>query len=94
MIEKILENIISIAALGLFGIGLYEWYRREQEAKREAEIMAQSAARRAEINKTLQELDNAQVDAKRNYDEAKDNVYEILNKRNAPSGDTSSSDKG
>lgn len=91
MIERILENIIGLAALGLFGVGLYEWYRREQEAKREAEIMAQSAAKIAEINKTIQELEDAQNDAKRNYEEAKDDVYEILNKRNNAPGNTDGS---
>lgn len=91
MIEKILENVFSLAALGLFGVGLYEWYRREQEAKREAEIMAQSAAKIAEINKTIQELEDAQNDAKRNYEEAKDDVYEILNKRNNAPGNTDGS---
>lgn len=88
MIEKILENIIGLAALGLFGVGLYEWYRREQKAKAEAEIMAASAAKRAEINKSIQELNEAQIDAKRNYDKAKENVYDILNKRN-PTGTNS-----
>lgn len=91
MIEKILENIIGLAALGLFGVGLYEWYRREQKAKAEAEVMAQSAAKRAEINRVIEELDSAQIDAKRNYDQAKEKVYDILNKRNSPPGNTDSS---
>jgi Flp pilus assembly protein TadB len=90
MFEKILENIIGLAALGLFGVGLYEWYRREQKAKAEAEIMAAAAAKRAEINRSIQELNSAQIDAKRNYDKAKENVYDIINKRNS-SGSNSGS---
>lgn len=90
MIEKILENIFGLAALGLFGVGLYEWYRREEKAKLDAEIMAASAAKRAEINKSIQELEDAEIDAKRNYDEAKKNVYSILDKRNPPPSDPNS----
>ncbi len=90
MIEKILENIFGLAALGLFGVGLYEWYRREEKAKLDADIMAASAAKRAEINRSIQELENAETDAKRNYEEAKKNVYSILDKRNAPSSNPDS----
>lgn len=92
MIEKILENILGLAALGLFGVGLYEWYRREEAAKREAEILFRSAIERAEINKSIEELNNAQIDAKKNYDKAKKNAYDILNKRNSATDNSSSND--
>lgn len=91
MIEKILENIFGLAALGLFVVGLYEWYRSEQKAKRDAEIMAASAAKRAEINQSIEELNGKEIDAKRAYDKAKEKVYDILNKRNPPGSDSGSS---
>lgn len=91
MFEKILDNIYGLSALGLFGASLYQWYRSEKEARREAEIMAQSATKRYEIEKSIKELEDAQINAKRNYDEAKGRVNEILNKRNSNSSDNNGS---
>jgi vacuolar-type H+-ATPase subunit I/STV1 len=82
MIERILENIIGLAALGIFAVGLYEWYRREEKAKLDAEIMARSAAKRAEINAEIEALDGKAARVKEDYNKAKDNVYEIIKKRN------------
>ena len=93
MIERILENIIGLAAIGLFGIGLYEWYRREKREKEHAVAEILASKRREEINDVIRNLDKNEKDAKRNYEESKNEVLGILNKRgNAPGNSDSSNE--
>jgi hypothetical protein len=88
MIERILDNIIGLAAMGLFGIGLYEWYRRENRAKKEAQIIIDSAAKRAEINAEIKKIQEAEIAVKEDYNKKKENVYEIIKKRSSTDSDT------
>ena len=93
MIEHILSSIVGYAALGLFTIGLFEWYRSHNISKKEELQKALNVAKHAEINAEIKKLNEAEIDKQKAYESAKGKVYEILAKRNPSGSNINSSDE-
>ena len=83
MLGHILENIIGYAAIGLFGIGIYEFYLKKPKVK-----IIKTEQEHEAIAATLKELNEKEINKSEAYKNKKDKVYEIISKRN-PSGSNS-----
>lgn len=93
MIEHFLTNIIGYAALGLFGVAMYESYRHRKNASEILDNHAKYKQQKKDVETEIKKLDEAVIDKQKAYESAKGKVYEILSKRNPPGSNSNSSDE-
>lgn len=92
MIEHLLTNIISYAALSLFIIGLYETYKYRNKSSQILEANFRAKKQREEVEAEIKKLDGVVIEKQKAYEAAKERVYEIINKRSSSGTNSDGSD--
>lgn len=93
IIENILTNIFGYAVLGIFTVGLYEYYvhRKSRQEALLQEAIFNSKKQKEVIKNEIKKIDEVILDKQQAYDKKKQELYELYGKRNNSSNNSDSS---